>query len=143
MNIDFFQTGGAWASCVDLPSSSDTIDINLLVRRAGGRRKVRQAGSTPVVAVRDNGNLSFNRCKSYLDWTAYRFYRAIMSVQYRTVKYTTAQYSTVQCNSDLIIMLRGGNPTLCLSSVLVLIKETGLPVHLPTFLLLPKQIFLN
>ena len=152
MNVDFFPTGGAWASCVDLPSSSDTVDINLLVRRAGGRRKVRQAGSTPVVAVRDSGNLSFNRCKSYIDWTTHRFYRAIMSVQYRIVQYRTVQYrtvqystlqnstlqyrtvhystvqnstvhcstvqnSTVQCNSNIINMLKGGNPTICSSSV--------------------------
>ena len=95
MNVHFFPTGGTWANCVDLPSSSDTVDINLLVRRAGGRRKVRQSGSTPVVAVRDNGNLSFNRCKSYIDETAHQFYRAInvSTVPNSKVHYSAVQYS--------------------------------------------------
>ena len=80
MNVDFFSTGGAWANCVNLPSFSDTVDINLLVRRAGGRRKVRQDGSTPVVKLKDAGNLNYNRCKSYLDKPAHQLYRALNSI---------------------------------------------------------------
>ena len=64
-----------------------------------------------------------------------------MSAQYLTVKYTAVQYSTIQCNSDMITMLRDGNPTLCLSSVLVLIKETGLPVHLLPLYFTPNSDF--